>query len=120
MPIWLYQISTFVLAVLMVGGIMTISLIGLVLARRFVLPHFKFHDGVNDAVSGAVQAIGVFYGVTVGLIAVAVWNNYSNALDITAREATTAAALYSNIKRLPEPTGQKLRTNLYEYLVAVI
>jgi len=26
-----------------------------------------------------VQAIGVFYGITVGLIAVGVWNTYSNA-----------------------------------------
>lgn len=82
MPTWLYQLPTFALAAVFIGGVVAVSLIGLALARRFLLPRLRFHDGVNDAVSGAVQAIGVFYGVTVGLIAVAVWNNYANALDL--------------------------------------
>ena len=70
MPIWAYQTSPLLLGLLMVFVIETGSLIGLVLARRFLLPRLHFHDGVNDAISGAVQAIGVFYGITVGLIGV--------------------------------------------------
>ena len=79
MPLWAYNTSPLQLALIMVATIEAVSLFGLFLARRFVLPHLRFHDGINDAISGTVQAIGVFYGITVGLIAVGVWNTHTNA-----------------------------------------
>ncbi len=91
MPQWAYEISSLKLALVMVATIEAVSLIGLLLARRFVLPHLRFHDGVNDAISGTVQAIGVFYGITVALIAVGVWNTNSNASDLASKEAATFA-----------------------------
>ena len=57
----------------MVATIEAVSLLGLLPARRFVLPDLRFHGGVNDAISGTVQAIGVFCGITVGLIANPKW-----------------------------------------------
>lgn len=63
MPLWAYEIPPLQLALIMVVGIEAVSLIGLLLARRFLLQHLRFHDGVNDAISGTVQAIGVFYGI---------------------------------------------------------
>lgn len=120
MPGWLYQLPTFAIAIVMVGGISVISLIGLTLVRRRVLPHFRYHDGVNDAVAGTVQAIGVFYGVTVGLIAVGVWNNYANALDIASREAVAVGALNSDVTGLPEPIRTELGLQLRDYLVTVV
>ena len=73
MPIWVYNVPPLVLALLMVVTIAGVSLVGLLLTRRFLLPRFHYHDGVNDAISGTVQTIGVFYGITVGLIAVGVY-----------------------------------------------
>jgi hypothetical protein len=55
MPQWAYEISSFKLAVIMVAMIEAVSLIGLFLVRRFVLPHLRLHDGVNDAISGTVR-----------------------------------------------------------------
>ena len=120
MPTWLYSLPMFAIAVVMVGGIIAVSLIGLVLARRFVRPHFHYHDGINEAISGTMHAIGVFYGVTVGLIAVGVWTNYTNAHDIASREATAVASLYSDIMKSPEPTSHELEIELPDYLVTVI
>ena len=93
MPIWAYQMSPLLLALMMVTLIETVSLIGLFLTRRFILPHLHFHDGVNDAISGTVQAIGVFYGITVGLIAAGVWTTNSSASDLVSREASSIATL---------------------------
>ena len=86
MPTWAYNMAPLQLALIMVASIEAVSLFGLFLARRFLLPHLHFHDGVNDAISGTVQAIGVFYGITVGLIAVGVWNTHSNAADIVSKK----------------------------------
>jgi hypothetical protein len=36
-----------------------ISLGGLILTRCYLLPRLHFLDGVNDAVSGTIQSIGV-------------------------------------------------------------
>jgi len=54
-------VSPLLLALLMVVTIASVSLAGLLLTRRFLLPRFHYHDGINDAISGTVQTIGVFY-----------------------------------------------------------
>ena len=69
MPIWLYDVSPPLAALIVVAFIETISLLGLLTVRHFLIPRLHYHEGANDAVSGTVQAIGVFYGITVGLIA---------------------------------------------------
>jgi len=120
MPIWFYEISPFRLAVLMVVLVEAVSLIGLFVARRFLLPRFRFGEGVNDAISGTVQAIGVFYGITVGLIAVGVWNTNSNASDLVSREATSIGTLYRDLGGYPASIRDELRTKLRDYTVFVI
>lgn len=120
MPLWAYNMSPLQLALIMVASIEALSLFGLILARRFVLPHMHFHDGVNDAVSGTVQAIGVFYGITVGLIAVGVWNTHSNAEDIASKEAAAIGALYRDVSGYPEPARGKLQASLKAYTEALI
>ena len=120
MPVWAYHTSPFLLALLMVIVIETLSLIGLLLTRRYILPRFHFHDGVNDAISGTVQSIGVFYGITVGLIAVGVWNTYSNASDLVSREAAAIGSLYRDVSGYPTPQREELRAKLRDYTVFTI
>jgi|KBSSwiStaDraftv2_1062776.scaffolds.fasta_scaffold196762_3 hypothetical protein len=119
-PLWVYNIPLIPLAVIMIVAIEVAALCGLVLVRRYLLPRLQFHDGVNDAVSGTVQAIGVFYGITVGLIAAGVWATYSNAGDLTSHEAVAIASLYRDVSSLPEPARTTLSTELRDYTVAVI
>src|SRR5439155_20750742 len=120
MPIWLYEVSPRVAALVMVVFIESLALFGLFLARRLLIPRLHYDDGANDAVSGTVQAIGVFYGITVGLIAVGVWNTYSNASDLVSREASAIGALYRDVSGYPEPIRNELGSKLREYTVFVI
>src|SRR5215813_5102990 len=107
-------------ALLLVAFVEFVSLVGLLLVRRFLLPKFHYGEGINDAISGTVQAIGVFYGVTVGLIAVAVWNTNSSCADLVSREATAIGSLYRDVGGYPEPLRSELRTDLRNYTVFVI
>jgi len=120
MPLWAYEISPLYLAVMMIVAIEAISLTGLFLVRRLILPHLDLHDGVNDAISGTVQAIGVFYGITVGLIAIGVWTTHSNASDTVSREAAAIGALYRDSSGYSSPQRERLQSGLREYTHAVI
>jgi hypothetical protein len=120
MPLWLYQVSPPVSALILVAFIESVSLTGLVLVRRFLIPRLHYHEGANDAVSGTVQAIGVFYGITVGLIAVGVWSINSNAADLVSKEAASIGALYRDVSAYPSPLRDELRGKLREYTVFVI
>jgi uncharacterized protein DUF4239 len=120
MPIWLYDVSPPIAALIVVAFIETLALLGLVTVRRLLIPRLHYHDGANDAVSGTVQAIGVFYGITVGLIAVGVWNTYSNASDLVSKEAAAVSALYRDVSSFPSPLREELRKSMRDYTVFVI
>ena len=120
MPTWLYEVSPPIAALVMVTFIECVSLIGLVFVRRLLIPRLHYHDGANDAVSGTVQAIGVFYGITVGLIAVGVWNTNSNASELVSKEAAAISALFRDVSGYPSPLREELRQKVREYTVFVI
>ena len=120
MPIWLHEMSSLRAALLLVAFIELVSLIGLILARRFLIPKFHYGEGINDAVSGIVQAIGVFYGITVGLIAVAVWNTNSGAAGLVSKEASAIGAAYRDASGYPSPKREELQGKLREYTVFLI
>jgi len=120
MPLWLHEVSPRIAAVIMVVFIECVSLIGLLLVRHLLIPKLRYHEGTHEAVSGTVQAIGVFYGVTVGLIAVAVWNTNSNASDLVSKEAASIGSLYRDVSGYPSPARDDLRLKLREYTVFVI
>jgi hypothetical protein len=117
---WAYDLPPLPLAILMVVGLELLSMLGLFSVRRFVLPRLRFSDGVHDAISGTVQAIGVFYGITVGLIAVAVWNMHTTAKDVVSREAAAIGTLYRDLGGYPEPARTQLRQEVHNYTRAII
>lgn len=120
MPIWLYDLSHLRQALLIIAFVEFVSIVGLLLARRYVVPRLHYSEGINDAVSGTVQAIGVFYGITVGLIAVAVWNTNTSASDLVSREASSIATLFRDCGGYPSPLREELRKGLRDYTVYLI
>lgn len=117
---WFYHIPPWSLATVIILIFEIFSLGGLLLVRRYLLPRLEFHDGINDAVSGTVQSIGVFYGITVGLIAAGAWNNYQNALSLASQEAVAIGVLYRDANSYPEPIRTQLQTALRRYTENVI
>lgn len=91
---WLYQFPYPVVAVIVVVSTAFVAVGGFSLARRFLQPRIKYHDGVNDVISGALGTIGVLYGITVGLISIDVWQRHTTAEDIVVREAAAIQVLY--------------------------
>lgn len=120
MPLWYYAFNPLFAAIITMAFVEAVSLVGLFLARRFLVPRFHYSEGINDAVSGTVQAIGVFYGITVGLIAVGVWNTNSTAADLVSKEASAIGGLYRDVSDLPAPLNRELCDKLRDYTEFVI
>ena len=120
MPDFLYEWPLPLFFITIVLVCVVAALIGLWLTRHYLQPLLVKGENTNDAVSGAVQAIGVFYGVTVGLIAIGVWDTNSKAVDIASQEAALALSLYINATTLPEHPRLALQDNVQAYLTNVI
>jgi hypothetical protein len=119
-PLWIYEIPPVLAALVIILFVETVSLAGLLLARRFIVPRLRYDSGIHEAVSGTVQAIGVFYGITVGLIAAGVWSTHSTAAELTSKEATVIGALYRDVSGYPPPLRDELRAELRRYTVFII
>lgn len=120
MPIWLYELSPLNQALIIIAFVEFLSIAGLLLARRYVVPRFHYSEGINDAVSGTVQAIGVFYGITVGLIAVGVWNTNTSSSELVSREASSIATLFRDVSGYPSPLREELQKGLRDYTLFII
>jgi hypothetical protein len=84
---------------------------GLLWVRRRVLPRLRI--GVEDSeFSGTmVQTIMVFYGLAVALIAVSVWETYSDVSNIISQEATALASLDRDVSGIPIQHAPYCRTS---------
>jgi nitrate reductase gamma subunit len=103
-----------------VGGLCVYALLGLLLVRRRVLPRLRVQSGDSEFIGAMVQAVMVFYGLAVALIAVNVWQTHSDVAKIVSQEATAVAALYRDVSSYPEPLRSQLQDQLRGYLDYVI
>lgn len=115
----------FTLPLIVAGSLILLALwlyaaIGLAAVRRWLLP--QLHIRIEDAEfkGTMVQSVMVFYGLAVALIAVSVWQTYSDVSKIVSEEATQSASLYLDVSGYPEPYRSQLQSSLQDYLQYVI
>jgi hypothetical protein len=115
--LWLYQIPTFWLGILIVGLFVAASVLGLRLTRPMAR---RLRGEQNDFANYFFATVAVFYAVLVGLIAVAVWGNYTGIAGIISNEAVSASDVYRDIESYPPPLRDEVRGNLRAYVAFVI
>ena len=116
---WVYDLPNWVFGLLTVGFFVGFAAIGLITHRRFVLRFFGRHPH-NDLVSYYLAAVGVFYGITLGLISVGTYTTFAEIDTEVSAEATTLSALYNDIGSYPEPTQGILKKQFADYTNIVI
>ncbi|MCF7731847.1 MAG: DUF4239 domain-containing protein [Akkermansiaceae bacterium] len=115
MPDTLFHLPLPVACGLVIACLCAYSLVGLVITRRFVLPRLRV-SGEDSEFSGAmVQAVMVFYGLAVALVAVSVWETHSEVSDVVSLEASRLGCLYRDVGGYPEPVCTELRGELRGY-----
>lgn len=91
------------------------AIVGLSVVRRWVLPRLRVEAEDSEFTGAMLQSVMVFYGLAVALIAVSVWQTYSDVSKIISDEATALAALYRDVSGYPDPLRQTLQGELREY-----
>ena len=117
---WLYDLPYWLFAPLIVAVAVAIGLIGFYATRRWVRRVHGDEHSHNDIVGFFLGTIGLFYGITLGLVAVGTWQTFSDVDTKVDQEASALAALYTDVSDFPEPERSELQTDLREYTRGLI
>lgn len=114
---WVYDISNVTFCLLLVAVAIAFGVGGLVLTRGTVRKIFGPPPGCNDLVSYFLSATGVFYGITLGLIAIGAWENFNTVSGRVSSEASSVATLCQDVRAMGDhPDAKQLNDDLREYL----
>src|SRR4030095_5461452 len=92
----------------------------IILSRPIVQSRFHRQPGLNELVGDFLQYFGVIYGLLLGLLAVATYQNLSDVEKVVGSEASSLAALYRDVGSYPEPARSELQGLLRDYTRYVI
>jgi hypothetical protein len=117
---WVYNLPTWLFAVLTILVTITIGLIGLFSTRKWARRVHVHEHSHNEVVGYYLSAVCVFYGITLGLLAVATWQNYTDVETRTGEEGAAVGVLYRDVSGLPEPYRTTLQNDLRTYTRQVV
>jgi hypothetical protein len=106
--------------VIIVSIFLFLAVVGLLIFWRFIAGRLRLTEEMNDDIIFFASAIGVFYSLTVGLIAVGVWTTYTSVENTVSAEATAIGCFYRDISAYPEPTRSRLQAQVRDYTVFLI
>ena len=111
----IFDLPLLVVGAVIIALLCLFAMLGLNGVRRWVLPRLRVVSSDSEFTGAMLQSIMVFYGLAVALIAVSVWQTYSDVSKIISDDATALAALYRDVSGYPDPIRQTLQAELREY-----
>jgi hypothetical protein len=117
---WIYDIPSWQLFLIVMFITLSFSIGGLMLSRPWARKFIGEPPAENELVSNFLAGLGVFYGITLGLIAAGTWENFADIDGKVGEEAASLAALYRDVSYYPSPLNDSLKTNLKEYTRLII
>jgi Kef-type K+ transport system membrane component KefB len=116
----LYDIPNWLFGLLVICVFVAFAIIGLRITHKRLGVYNQDQMEANGVITAYFSAIVAFYGITLGLISVGAWQNFSDVDNKAAREASAIAALYRDVSNYPEPNRTALRAKLRDYTRDVI
>jgi putative flippase GtrA len=106
---WVYDLPIWLFGALAIAVAVAIALAGFYATRKWVRRVHREQHSHNDIVGFYLGAICLFYGITLGLLAVGTWQAYSDLDTKVGEEASALAALYRNVSSFPDPNRANTR-----------
>ena len=117
---WVYDLPNWIFGTLTVFVFVVVGLAGLYATRGWVRRLHHIDHSHNDIVGFYLAAVTVFYGITLGLLAVGTWTTYADVQARVEREAIALGGLYRDIDAYPEPVRSIMQDDLRKYARQVI
>lgn len=120
MPDFLFDLPVADLARLSVALTMGLTWLGILLVKPVLRLFIGGEANVNGAISYVTSVFSLFYGLLVGLLAVAAYQNADEVERNAFREAAGIATLYEGLDSYPEPLRSEVKAMLRDYTLYVI
>jgi len=117
---WIYDVPSWKLAILFVSAFVLFSWLGAIFFRPVLRVFLKRRADLNDLVGYMLSCFGVFYGLLLGLLAVAAYQNFTNVETVVTKEAASLSALARDVSAYPEPHRQTMLWILRDYTQFVV
>ena len=117
---WIYDYPSLYIAALFAFVFVAATWIAIFSFRRFFRSWIHSERRANDMVGFVFSSFSVVYGLLLGLLAVAAYQNFSNVGDIVTKEASSLSALYRDLRGYPQPVRGRLQEELRDYTRYVI
>jgi hypothetical protein len=117
---WIYDIPMLAAVGMVAALFIAICWAAIILSRPIVQTRFHRQPGLNELVGDFMQYFGVIYGLLLGLLAVATYQNYADVDKTVGNEASSLGALYRDVSAYPEPARSELEARLRDYTRYVI
>ncbi len=116
----LYDLPTWEMVALITGAFLLVNWLGSIFIRPFLRLIVRNQYGANDLISYLLGAHGVYFGILLGLLSLAAYENFNKAETQVTQEAASMSGLYRVFSGYPKPTRDELRQLLREYARSVI
>jgi hypothetical protein len=111
----LLHLPEWLCGLIIVGGFVLLAITGLPLFKWLTRGRLHLTEEMNNDVVFFAEAIAVFYSLTVGLIAVSVYSNYSSVSDIVSDDAANIGSVYRYVSGYPQPIRADLQEQVRGY-----
>jgi hypothetical protein len=117
---WVYDLPNWLFFLIVITFFIGFSLLGAFLFNSKLEKWLGLTSEHNSIVSTFLGLSGVFYGITLGLIAVGTFENFNSTQEKVVNESSALAALYRDVTMLEKPEKAALTNTLYRYTDYVV
>lgn len=117
---WIYDIPSLELGLGIKAIFLLVSLSALIATRGVIAKYFHKSHETDQAVSAIFGAVGMLYGLLLGLVAVAAWQNYDKLNDLVDEEAASIIQLYRCVNVLKDPSHEAILQGIKTYTNDII
>lgn len=118
--LWVYDIPTASLALLFAVVFVGFTWLGIVFVKPFLRLLLRPQAGINDLVGYVLGGHSAFFGLLLGLLAVAAYQNLADLDKIVGREAGFLRSIYRSVTDYPEPVRSETLPLIREYTRYVV
>jgi len=108
---------TWLLALALVGGTAGAAAAGLTVVRRR-FPELGQH-GVNDVIGVVIGVLAAVFGILLGFVTVALYEDFTDAKATVQAEATDLIQLYEDTRAFPADPAARIEGEIRSYIAAV-
>jgi hypothetical protein len=112
---WIYDLPAFWVIILFEAVFVGVFWLGALFLHPFVGAWLHEEARLNDMLAAILQYFGVIFGLLLGLLAVATYQNRLDVEKSNADEASSLSALYRNLSAYPEPNRTELQNVLTDH-----